>query len=137
MVAGVASRALAGLLLGPERQGTVIGAVRSAAHTTVGSEVVALVTADAVLVPNAVALAAPTSDRPLAGVVAGQALTVGRGRIEARSVQVEIVRWFDPRPALPGIDTAVLATRTKQLEALLPPLESGIAARVAELRTAA
>ena len=57
-------------------------------------------TADAVRLPNSVVVSDPASERPFAGVAAGDDVLVGDGMVAFASLRVRAARWFDPLPAL-------------------------------------
>ncbi|WP_018657309.1 DUF2877 domain-containing protein [Actinomadura flavalba] len=102
--AGSASRTLRPLLEGPRRPARVLALFPSALYLELrgASEprTVAVVTSDAVRLPNAIVLGVPARDRPLRGVRESADAWIGEGRVEAGGLLVRARRWWDPRPAL-------------------------------------
>ncbi len=130
-VSAVASSVLAPLVDGVERPARVVGVLGSAVYLRAGGprpNVVALVTRDAVRVPNAVIL--PGAALPC-GLQAGAKATVGAGTVRVGGLVVECARrWSPPRPRLP--DAAV--ARAEELASLVAAPH--LAAPARELRSA-
>jgi hypothetical protein len=123
-----APTALTGLLCGPARTAVVRGVFPTAVYLDTGDEVAALVTTDALRLPCALVLAAPSSGRPFASIRSGDVAAVGDGAVAVGDQQFLVRRWWRPtslRPLQPG---PRLAARADVLEALLPPLPSELPA---------
>jgi hypothetical protein len=120
-----APAAIEGLLSGPARAAVVRGFFPTAVYLDTGDEVVALVTTDALRLPCALVLAAPSSDRPFAAIKAGDVALVGEGTVAIGHRQFLVRRWWRPAPLLPLQPGPRLAARADALEtvlATLPPL---------------
>ncbi|TDC88950.1 DUF2877 domain-containing protein [Actinomadura sp. 7K507] len=121
--AGAASLALRPLLDPPRRAARVIAVFPAALYLELrgGPEprVLAVVTADAHRLPNAVVVVATRREHPFRSVREGGDAFVGDGRIEADGLRVRVRRWWDPSPALGGMAPAALATGVRSLEAAL------------------
>lgn len=139
-VPGAASSALAGLLDGVQRPARVVGVLRAAAYLGVGGpdpEVMALVTRDAVRVPNAVVLPLTTADAPFAGVRPGMRATVGGAAVRVGPLAVAVARWWAPgRPRIADVGGAL--ARAGEFGGLVAaaarPLPDALAAPAAALR---
>lgn len=137
---GAASLALAGLLEGGQRPARVVGVLRAAAYLEVGGadpEVMALVTRDAVRVPNAVVLPLTSADVPFAGVRPGMRATVGAASVRVGPLTVPVTRWWAPgRPHIANVRGAL--DRAGEFAGLVAaaarPLPDVLAAPVAALR---
>ncbi|MFF0525994.1 DUF2877 domain-containing protein [Actinomadura nitritigenes] len=118
--AGAASLALRPLLDPPRRAARVIAVFPSALYleTRGGPEprVLAVVTCDAVRLPNAVVVAAERREQPFRSVREGDEATVGDGRVEAGALCVRVRRWWDPTPVLGPFQPAALARGVAVLE---------------------
>ncbi|WP_433325111.1 DUF2877 domain-containing protein [Spirillospora sp. CA-294931] len=79
----------------------------------------AIVTSDAVRLPNSVVVAATGRERPFRGVREGGEAWVGDGLVEAEGLQVKVRRWWDPAPVLGTLSSAALARGAAELEACL------------------
>jgi hypothetical protein len=121
--AGAASIALRPLLDPPRRAARVIAVFPAALYLEMrgGPEprVLAVVTSDAGRLPNAVVIVASRREHPFRSVREGGDAFVGDGRIEADGLNVRIRRWWDPSPALGGMQPAALARGVRALEAEL------------------
>lgn len=123
-----APTALRDLLGGPARTAVVRGVFSTAVYLDTGDEVVALVTTDALRLPCALVLAAPSSSRPFAAIRPDDVAAVGEGAVAFGNRHFLVRRWWRParlRPLLPG---PRLAARADALEALLPPLPAELPA---------
>jgi hypothetical protein len=116
-----APTALTGLLRGAPRAAALLGVFRTAVYLDTGDEVVALVTTDALRLPCALVLAAPSSRRPFADIRQGDVATVGEGAVSVGEWQFLVRRWWRPARPLPLRPGPRLAARADELEALLPP----------------
>ncbi|MFC5755012.1 DUF2877 domain-containing protein, partial [Actinomadura rugatobispora] len=121
--AGAASLELRPVLDAPRRPARVIAAFPSAVYleTRGGPEprVVAVVSSDAVRLPNAVVVVATCRERPFRTVREGGEAWTGDGRVEAEGLDVKVRRWWDPAPALGTVTPAALARGVRALESAL------------------
>ncbi|WP_433478399.1 DUF2877 domain-containing protein [Spirillospora sp. CA-142024] len=121
--AGAASLALRPVLDPPRRAARVIAVFPAALYLEMrgGPEprVLAVVTSDAGRLPNAVVVVATRREHPFRSVREGGEAFVGDGRIEADGLNVRVRRWWDPSPALGGMQPAALARGLRALEAEL------------------
>jgi hypothetical protein len=128
-VPATASTAISHLLAGGGR-GRVLGSSTHAVWVSAGSGVVVVSTRDATRLPNGVEIGAPASSRPFAHVVPDGEVKLAATRLVLESLVVEIVRRWEPRPALPATSRSALARRIRGLP-------SGVAGVAPEpLRTA-
>lgn len=129
--AGAASLALRPVLEPPRRPARVIAVFPSAVYLELRGpaepRVAAVVTSDAVRLPNAVVMVATRRERPFRPVREGAEAWIGEGRIETEGLEVRIRRWWNPSPALGTLTQAALARGTDTLEAALR--EAGDGAR--------
>lgn len=138
--AGSASALLADLLGGPERPARVLGRFPSAVYLApAGASAMALLTADAVRLPNAVVLAGRAVDGALAATgdpPAGGAL-VGAGRVVVGGLTVRVTRWWTPRRATVPVSIAELRRGRDALAATLRagavPLPTAVDERLRQL----
>jgi hypothetical protein len=137
---GAASSALAGLLDGAQRPARVVGVLGAAAYLEVEGpdrEVVALVTRDAVRVPNAVVLPLASADAPFAGVQPGMRATVGAAAVRVGPLTVPLARWWAPaRPRIADVRGALARAGefARLVAAAARPLPGVLTAPVAALR---
>ncbi|WP_395105984.1 DUF2877 domain-containing protein [Actinomadura sp. SCN-SB] len=121
--AGAASLALRPVLDAPRRPARVIAVFPSAVYleSRTGTEprVVAVVTSDAVRLPNAVVVVATCRERPFRAVREGAEAWAGEGRVEIDGLETKVRRWWDPSPALGPVPVATLAHGLRSLEAAL------------------
>ncbi|MEW9530345.1 DUF2877 domain-containing protein [Microbispora sp. NPDC049125] len=113
-MSGAASIALREALESPRRPARVLASFPLAVYLEVRSEaepyVIALVTGEAVRLPNAVVLA-----EPLDGVAPGDDGWVGDGVVEIGGLAVGARRWWDPAPPLGAADPARLPAALARL----------------------
>jgi hypothetical protein len=102
------------LFEGPLVEGLVLGASEAAIWLTVGSEVLVVCTPDAVRLPNGVVLGQGRGERPFARLRAGDRSVVGRGIAVVPGLRLGVVRWWDPRPALPATTKHAVMSRVSQ-----------------------
>jgi hypothetical protein len=105
--AAAASIAVRPVLVGHPAPGRILGSTGAAVWIAVDDTVVVVAGSDAVRLPNGVAVGLP-SGRALLDT---SECTVGCGRIVLPDAELRVVRWWDPRPALPA------ATRGRVLRA--------------------
>ena len=124
-VPAVASLALRPLFVSETATASVLGASSHAVWLHVGGDVVVVSTRDATRLPNGVEIAA-TSEAGLLDVVShGASVVVGPGSLELGSLAVDLVRWWDPRPALPRTTSDDLGVAIGGLPHLVPGINSG------------
>ncbi|MFG2660851.1 DUF2877 domain-containing protein [Streptomyces sp. NPDC048425] len=137
---GTISTAVAPLLHGPSRPARVVAATRYAVHLSTGDRelpALAVVTRDAIRLPNALVLPFSSADRPLdlntpwAGLGAGR-VVIGPVRFEPEA------SWAPPR--VRGASSPPASARIRQvavlLDALAQPLPPPLAPRLTDLRHA-
>jgi Protein of unknown function (DUF2877) len=130
---GAACTAARAPLAGAERPARVLAAFPSAVYLllpgTPPPDVLALVAADGRRLPNAVVLEVPAAHGPFAAVRAGDAATVGSGRIllagPAGGLLVEARRWWRPGTAGPATSPAGLWHAGARLSAALAAATPG------------
>jgi hypothetical protein len=125
-VAGAASLALRHLLDGPRRPARLIAVFPSAVYVEVQvpaePRVLAVVSADAVRLPNATVVAASSRLQPFGGIHDGDDAIIGDGVIDIVApnamprLRVRVRRWWDPSPVLGPISAARLAHGAVTLE---------------------
>lgn len=125
-LAGAASLGIRAALCGPRRVGRVIAVFPTAAYFEVElptePTVIALVASDAVRLPNAVVLAAPSRHEPFRRVREGDAAAVGDGGAEVTGrLRARIRRWWDPTPVLGPLSPARLTQGARALGELTGP----------------
>lgn len=132
LLSGAASTTLRDLLTGPGRPAHVAGVHDRCVYLTVGADVVAVETADAVGLPCAVRLGVDAANGPLSVVRRNAPAVVGDGRLLLGHLTVEVTRWWQPRRVRPahGADPAradaladALATRPAPIPVLAPARE--------------
>jgi hypothetical protein len=128
-VAGAASLALRHLLDGPRRPARLIAVFPSAVYLEVRvpaePRVLAVVSADAVRLPNATVVAASSRLQPFGGIHDGDDAIIGDGLIDIVApngvprLRVRARRWWDPSPVLGPISAARLAHGAVTLESAM------------------
>ncbi|WP_104526244.1 DUF2877 domain-containing protein [Blastococcus atacamensis] len=119
-VPAAASTGVAALLRGPVRQARVLLSTPTAVYLQVAgdrtsSDVVGILTSDAVRLPLACFLFRPGNGRPLVALPPGAPAEVGGGRMVVGDLAVSAAAWWDPRPRLPGGRPALLPEGVRQL----------------------
>lgn len=99
-VPAVASLALRHLLASDDATASVLGASSHAVWLHAGGDVLVVSTRDATRLPNGVEIAATSEAGLLELVPHGASVVVGPDSLELGSLVVDLVRWWDPRPAL-------------------------------------
>jgi hypothetical protein len=99
---------------GPRHHGRAIAVFPSAVYLqsdrSTEPAVIALVTSDAVRLPNAVVLAAPARQEPFRGVREGDDCLIGEGCAEVGGrLRARVRRWWDPTPVLGPLSLARLS----------------------------
>ena len=119
LVTGAASMTVRPLLDGPRRDARVLASFPLACYLELKAPaepcVLALVTADAVRLPNALVVPDTT---PLARIRVGMLAQVGTGVVRAGPMLAGAARWWDPAPALPPVTPAHLEASLAHLRAL-------------------
>jgi len=123
-VAGVASLAVHGLITVP-RTATVLGTSDYAIWLLVDDSVVVVSTRDATRLPNGIEIAAKASDGLFTAVGHGASVDVGFGKLTLNGPSVEVVRWWDPKPALPGITVRQIGDAVAGLPTSVPGIDGG------------
>ncbi len=118
-VPGCACTAAAALLAGPPRSGRVVACGRYAAYLSLSGRAdvaLAVCTSDAVRVPFGIRLGAPAASSPLAGLHAGDPVTVGDGAVSAGTLRVTVARWWAARSAGGRVTDSDLASWAAALQ---------------------
>ncbi len=120
-----ASAAIRAIVTGPVREVGVLAAFERAVYLEVDPpaaaagglthDLVAVVTADGVALPNALMLNATGRSRALAGCHPRQRGVIGTGGVHLGDLDIDVARWWDPRPALRPVGPDVLADRVDEL----------------------
>jgi hypothetical protein len=116
------SLALASMIDGPPGMATVLGSAEPAVWIGRADGVLVLSTTDAVRLPNGVVVASSTSERPFEGVTAGDEVLVGDGLVTTGTLRIRAARWFDPLPALPTVEPALVADSVVSLDEVVVSL---------------
>jgi hypothetical protein len=111
--AAAASTAIRPVLDGHPAPGRILGCSGVATWIAVADEVVVVAASGAVRLPNGVMLGIPSGRAPL-GFGTGDA-EVGGGGVVFGSLEVRVVRWWDPRPALSPATAAGVLTEVSAL----------------------
>ncbi|MCX9192977.1 hypothetical protein C3Y87_16460 [Carbonactinospora thermoautotrophica] len=123
-LAGAASTAVRHLVSGPVRPARVLGVFPVAVYLHVPGgrqpDVLALVAADGVRLPNAVTVAAPAAQTPWREVDTGTPAEVGAGQVRLGEVLVSATRWWAPRASPPPPSPKVLRDRLALFARVLP-----------------
>lgn len=117
--AGVASMALASVLRAPARPARIIGAFPVAVYLDAGDVVLAVVTRDAVRLPNAVVIPMQSAEAPFGQFGARTASTVGQGSVTIGSLCVRTTRWWDPAVRVGAVDPPTVRAQVGEMGALL------------------
>ena len=119
-----ASAALRGVLAGPPRAGTLLGAGERAAWARFGDEVVVIAPVGGVRMPNGVEL--PASAAPAFGAwSAGEAVFVEDGTLGLGGWQLQVGQWWDSRPVLPPVGPAALRQEVAAIRGRFTPVDDG------------
>ncbi len=121
---GVASTAIREALSEPQMPGTVLGTASHAVWLLVDGDVIVASTRDATRLPNGVEIAADATADAFRTVRHGAPVIVGLGQLLLDGLTIDVVRWWDPQPALPGISATQLATAIAGLPTTVPDGES-------------
>lgn len=133
---------MAPLVHGPLRTGRIVATTRHALYATTGDPAlpaIALVTRDALRVPNAVVLPTASAARPFGRVRQGDTVVIGHGRVRCGVLSVVAGRtWAPPRAQdLPApCDPRRVPELTAHLDRLAGPASPRIAAPLAALSEA-
>lgn len=132
-VPAVASLALRHLFSSERPSASVLGVSSHAVWLLVGDGVVVVSTRDATRLPNGVEVATRSGAGLFDSIVHGASAVIRPDSIEFDGLVVDLVRWWDPRPALPNRSADELAAVIRGLPYSVPsidpePLRSAIAA---------
>lgn len=127
-VPAVASTAIQDLLSRSDETATVLGASRRVVWLLVDDDVIVVSTRDATRLPNGIEIVMDAAAGPFRMVHHGASVVIGSGQVMFEGLTVDIVRWWDPRPALRRISATDLARATAGLPSTLPEVESGVLA---------
>jgi len=86
-------------------------------------DVVVATTADATRLPNSIEIGRPSSAGVFADIEHGTTATIGSRGIEFDSIAIDVVRWWNPRPALPAVSRADLETAVAPLSPTVPGVD--------------
>ncbi|MCW2945985.1 MAG: hypothetical protein JWR24_2702 [Actinoallomurus sp.] len=120
-LAGAASLGVRAPLGGPRRHGRAMAVFPSAVYLQVDGPaepgVIALVSSDAVRLPNSVVLAASARQEPFRAIREGDHALVGDGCTEVGGrLRVRVRRWWDPTPVLGPLSLARLSHGERALD---------------------
>ena len=124
-VPAVASLALKHLFTSGGVNATVLGTSSHAVWLLAGGDVVVVSTRDATRLPNSVEVAARSDAGLFDSIAHGTSAVVGSGAVEFDSMAVDLVRWWDPRPALPSASVGDIAFAIRGLPHTVPAINSG------------
>jgi hypothetical protein len=117
--AGLASRALAPVLSRPMRPARVLGVFPTAVYLETEQLVVAVVTQDAVRLPNAVVVPMASAEAPFASVGNTTVSSVGEGSVTIGTLAVHPTRWWDPRVNLSTVEPSTVRRQARTMALLL------------------
>lgn len=117
--AGVASLALASVLGDRARPARLLAVFPTAVYLETADLVVAVVTGDAVRLPNAVVIPVPSSEGPFAGVTHTTAVSVGGGLVTIGPLTVRVTRWWDPQVRTERVDASTVQRQVAAMAAVL------------------
>ena len=106
-VPAVASTAIEDILRGTPLPATVLGTSSHAAWLLAGDRVVVVTTRDATRLPNGVEIAEAGGSRPFDPIRHGSHAVIGSDRIRIGHFEIDVVRWWDPRPVLAPVTREV------------------------------
>ncbi len=121
---GVASTAIRDALSEPQTPATVLGSTSHAVWLFADGDVIVASTRDATRLPNGVEIAADAAEDVFRSVRHGAPATVGLGQVLFEGLTIDVVRWWDPRPALRSTSATQLAEAIVDLPATVPDLVS-------------
>lgn len=124
-VPGVASTAIRGMFSNPHTPATVIGTASRAVWVLADDEVVVASTSDATRLPNGVEITAEAAADAFRSVRHGSPVTVGLGQLLFEGLTIDVVRWWDPRPALRRTSATELESAIAGFPSIVPDVESG------------
>ncbi len=123
-VPAVASISLRRIILEPLRSAVVLGTSSHAIWLLVDDDVAVVSTRDATRLPNAVEIATPAAAEPFASIERGTVPLIGSASIAFGRLNVDVVRWWDPRPAVPRVSKALLGAAIEGLPASVPGIDA-------------
>jgi hypothetical protein len=122
-VPAVASTFLRRTILEPVRSAVVLGTSSHAVWLLVDDDVAVVSTHDGTRLPNAVEIVIPAAAEPFASVERDTVPLVGSASIAFGRLVVDVVRWWDPRPAVPRISKVLLGAAIEGLPASVPGID--------------
>ncbi len=122
-----ASVAVLPQLAGPARAARIVGLYPTALYLDDGHMTIAVVTRDAVRLPNALVLAASRTEQPFAGVRAEATASIGDGAVTVGALRFAPARTWEARPVLQPARPRALAHQIQALARLLAAHPPGIA----------
>ena len=120
---GVASTAIRDVLSEPQTPAMVLGTATHAVWLLVDGDVIVASTRDATRLPNSVEIGAEAAAAAFQSVYHGASVTVGLGQLLFDGLTIDVVRWWNPRPALPRTSAAQLAAAIAGLPTTVPDVE--------------
>lgn len=122
------------LLTGDAAEGHVLGAFPTACYLQLAGDVLVLEAVDALRLPGAVVVPAPSAVRPFGQVRAGDVARVEDGALSVGVLGCVVVRWWQPRRPRPAANREAYDDRPlSAVAALLPSLSPPVATRLAGL----
>lgn len=122
-VPGVASTAIRDLISGPGKTATVLGTSSHAIWILLGDDVVVASDQDATRLPNGVEVAVEADTDVFGSVQYGSFASIDGGCITVGGLTIDVVRWWNPRPALPHVSSSALATAISDLPSVVPAVD--------------
>lgn len=113
-------------LAGPARPATIVGLYPSALYLDDGHTTIAVLTRDAVRLPNALVLTSSSDEHPFADVPIESHASMGAGSVTVGALRFEPARSWEARPVLQPVACRMLAHHTQQLARLLAAHPPGI-----------
>lgn len=104
---------------------SVLGVSSHAVWLLAGASVLVVSTRDATRLPNGVEVAARSGAGLFDSVVHGAPVVVGPGSLDFGNLRVDLVRWWDPRPALPRTSNDALAAAIRGFPRSVPGINAG------------
>jgi len=102
-VPAVASTAIKDILSGNPLPATVLGTSGHAVWLLAGERIVVVTTRDATRLPNGVEIAGARASRPFDRIPHGSRAIIGGDRIVVGILEIDVARWWNPRPVLPAV----------------------------------
>ncbi len=135
-VPAVASTAIKDILSGNPLPATVLGTSGHAAWLLAGERVVVVTTRDATRLPNGVEIAGAGASRPFDRIPHGSRAIIGGDRIVVGILEIDIARWWNPRPVLPAVTGESMHAALRGLPAMVDDLDHSMLERSLVRRSA-